>query len=332
MVIIKKTYTELPEEIKLNSSKLNVFLGEEYNYYLMKTGAQVWYAYDDSYIIPVNIYAKMIFRYAVFMSEVIHYKSQDSIRHIKYFLEEIIKKLRKEKIAWISTSATAIFNYYPENSLKIPFGSHVIDLSLSVEELWKNVHTKHRNSIRRAEKNGIIIRTGRAELIDDYTKLDNETWKRSNKNGYGRLFFESIIEGLKRDALFVIAYKGDIPQAGACFFVNSYMAYYMYGASADSSELGAANYLHWEMIEKFKENGVQKYSFVGCRIKEDRESKYHGIQRFKERFGGELIQGYMFKLILNPEKYKLFRFLYKLKNKKELVDVIDEEIGKWKKC
>ena len=65
------------------------------------------------------------------------------------------------------------------------------------------------------------------------------------------------------------------------------------------------------------------------RINEDEDSKYHGIQRFKERFGGELIRGYMFKTILIPWKYKLFHLAYNIKNKQKLTDVIEQEIHKW---
>ena len=76
---------------------------------------------------------------------------------------------------------------------------------------------------------------------------------------------------------------------------------------------------------------VRKYSFVGCRIQEDADSKYHGIQRFKQRFGGELIVGKMFKVILNPGKYRLFQILQKMKNGYWVQDVVDQEIGKWTK-
>ena len=90
------------------------------------------------------------------------------------------------------------------------------------------------------------------------------------------------------------------------------------------------NYLHWRAIRDFKQEGVKKYSFVGCRINEDIDSKCHGIQRFKERFGGTLFVGYMFKVILKPFKYKLFRLLQRIKNGRWVKDVVDQEIEKWR--
>ena len=85
-----------------------------------------------------------------------------------------------------------------------------------------------------------------------------------------------------------------------------------------------------------KEKGVKYFSFVGCRINEDENSKFHGIQRFKERFGGELKQGYLFKLDFNPFRHCLFNFLLAFRNlikgnHKFVIqkDIIDQEIHKW---
>ncbi|MDY4812762.1 MAG: hypothetical protein SO152_02785, partial [Ruminococcus sp.] len=64
-------------------------------------------------------------------------------------------------------------------------------------------------------------------------------------------------------------------------------------------------------------------------------SKYHGIQRFKERFGGELIQGYMFKIDFNTIYHFLFNILVALssfrysKRFQLPKDVVDQEIHKW---
>lgn len=331
MIEIAKEYAELPIKLQEAIKAANVFFSENYFNYIKACGGKLWYAYDDKFILPINVYRKIGINYAMYASE--YYILKENVREAekKTFLEEVQEGLRKqEKVAWVSTSAAALFDFYPDKSKRIPFGSHVMDLSLDLEELWKKVHTKHRNSVRRAEKNDVRIKRGGIELLEDYLKLDEETWERSNKSSYGAIFFRNIIENLKENAIIFIAYKDEEPHAGACYFLNDNMCYYMYGASISRPETGATNYMHWEVVKYLKEIGVKKYSFVGCRINEDEDSKYHGIQRFKERFGGELIQGYMFKTILIPWKYKLFQLTYKIKNKQELTDAIDQEIDKWK--
>lgn len=323
-------YADMPEGIRTRLSLANVFFSRNYVNYAKEAGFKIIYAYNDEYVLPISVYKKICFSYAVFMSECYSYKCNDNEESRKQFLNHVINKLKKSMgIAWVSTGATAFFDVFPSDSERIPFGSHVADLTLSEEELWKNIHSKHRNSIRRAEKNNVYIVTGKEELIDDYLSLDEETWARSNKRTYGKNFFEKIVTGMNDAVVIALAYKDAKPQAGGIFYKNSQMSYYMYGTSANHPEPGSANLLQWETMKMFKMEGVKKYSFVGCRINEDADSKYHGIQRFKERFGGDLIQGYMFRSILHPAKRKLFQLLYRLKNGSKLQDIIDSEIHKW---
>lgn len=328
-VEIKNSLTDLPEDIANRLDNANVFFSREYFEYTRLCRQEMMYAYDDDFIAAICVYKKLFLKYALFVSEPYSYTGNYSVNALQDFLDGVIEALKSTKIAWISTSAGSLFAAYPKNSVRIPFGSHVVDLTLSEEELWANVHSKHRNSIRRAEKGDVQVRFGGEELVEDYIKLDKETWARSGKDSYGVVFFEQIAKGLGKCAEIVVAYKDNIPQAGGVFFKNPYMSYYMYGTSADHPEPGSANLLQWKTMLRFKKEGVKKYSFVGCRINEDEDSKYHNIQRFKERFGGELKQGYMFRSDIHPMMRKEFMMLYKLKNHKDLVDAIDTEVHKW---
>lgn len=324
---IVKRYEDLPVPVQKKLEVANVFYTKGYAQYLMISGAKAWYVFDESQIVVAEVMKKVGIEYAIMPSEPFVWGEESDQ---KKFLEEAMICLKKEGVAWVLTSASAFFNTYPDDSLRIPFGSHVIDLELSEEELWKKVHSKHRNSVRRAEKGEVYVRNGGIELLDDYMVLDEATWARSDRASYGKSFFTKMIEAMGDNIKVCIAYRENVPQAGAVFYVNNAMSYYMYGASSDSPEPGATNFLHWEAIKARKEEGVKKYSFVGCRIGEDESSKYHTIQRFKERFGGELIQGYTFKAILHPLKYKFFCTLYEMKKKTKYADVVDQEIGKWR--
>ncbi len=329
MIFIKK-YSELEvEEIEKVQGK-KVFLEENYYNYINSEGGDVWYAMDNNYILPIVISKKRGFYYASFPCETcVIENGKEKVQEVE-FLDEVQKILKKNGIAWTISSASALFDIYPSYSRRIPFGSHVIDLTKPEDEIWGRVHSKHRNSIRRAEKNDVKVKFGREELLKDYIILDNATWKRSGRKSYGNIFFKNILASLKNNTIIFVAYKDGLPQAGACIFYNKEMGYYMYGASADRPEAGSANYLQWEIIRYLKGEGVKSYSFVGCRINEDKDSKYHDIQRFKERFGGMLIQGYMFKTILSPWKYHVFCFAYRIKHGNLFMDPIEQEISKWK--
>ncbi len=322
-------YKNVPKNVRDAMSDGNVFFSEEYYNYSKRVGCDVWYAYDNDYVLPICIYSKIGIKYGSYPTEPICLTNEDSKRDRVVFLNALSDILRQKKITWILTSAASLFDVYPDDSLRIPFGSHVIDLIHSEDELLSNMHSKHRNSIKRAERNGVVVVSGGRELVEDYILIDEETWGRSNRSSYGRDFFSNILDCMKDESIIYVAYKDGIPQSGACFFYNKSMCYYMYGASINNPEPGSANLLQWRAITDMKSKGVEKFSFVGCRINEDEDSKYHGIQRFKERFGGELVRGYMFKTILCDWRYELFNLLYKLKHRDSAGDAVDQEINKW---
>ncbi len=329
MIEIIKKYDEIPMTILEKFKEGNVFFSKEYNDYAQSLGANIFYAYDDNYVLPISVTEKIKIRQGLYVSEPLCIGLVQGKRKETVFLNDVSNRLRKMGIAWISTSAAALFDVYPDESLRIPFGSHIIDLDLSEEELLMQMNSKHRNSVRRAERNGVTVVSGGEELINDYIKADTETWERSERDSYGFDFFLKILNNLKEKSVLYVAYKNGAPQSGACYFYDKNICYYMYGASITNPEPGSANLLQWEAIKDMKRRGVKKFSFVGCRINEDEDSKYHGIQRFKERFGGKLCQGYMFKTILSQTKYNLFKTMYKIKKGFDMTDAVDQEIHKW---
>ena len=316
----------------------NLFFSPNYMQFCQKGGKKCVYVFSDNFVIPVILSNKSLFKYADLSSE--PYRYADGSEDLKTFIEEACSYIRKAfKVQWIqATPPSALFMEAPPSSKSIPFGSHVIDLSLTEDELWSKVHSKHRNVIKKAEKDGVVIKCGTSEqLIDDYHSIDIETWRRSNKSAAGQESLRNQVRSLGENAIIYMAYLDGKPQSGAFFFYNNAMCYYMHGANCDRPHTGAGNLLQWKAILDMKEKGVKKYSFVGCRINEDENSKFHGIQRFKERFGGELLQGYMFKMIYNPFMYSIYKFLINTImsiSEKHLVkqkDIIDQEWHKWDK-
>lgn len=325
-------------DILLNSEDdANVFYSDNYASFERATNNTYIFLYSENYVLACRISNKACFIYVHFPSEPIKY-NQCGNESLKEFLNDIVQYLRQElNVQWINMNdAASLFMDYPDGAVKIPFGSHVIDLSLDEEALWKNVHSKHRNVIKKAEKDGVIIKKGTTkQLIADYHKIDVETWSRSNRGAKGEDSLSEVINSLGDNVIIYMAYKDDEPQSGAIFFVNKQMCYYIYGANKNNQSTGSGNLLQWKAILDMKEAGVKKYSFVGCRINEDENSKFHGIQRFKERFGGELIQGYLFKIVFNKPMWVLFNLLVSIKSFKQNKgfkfpqDVIDQEINKW---
>lgn len=322
----------LLQSINVNYDNLNIFFTPNYAEYITDSTAKYLYLYSENYIIPIVIHKRYLFIYASLPVEPYLYSTIGDYSEKEFLNQCVLTAKKKLHIQWFTpTFASAFFSAYPRKSNRIPFGSHVLDLTKSEEELFSALHSKHRNVIKKAQNDGVLTKMDGDSLINDYVVLDAQTWARSKMNGQSEQYFLHILKSLKQNVLVSIAYKNEEPQSGAIFFFNRCMSYYMYGASKNSPYTGAANLLHWEAIKYMKSIGVQKYSFVGCRINEDSDSKYHTIQRFKERFGGELISGYMFKIVLNKVMFSIYKILLFIKHRQKIdKDAVDQEIYKWR--
>lgn len=318
--------------------KLNVFFKSERLLKSTDTRNSFKYLFSDEYIVPVIILKKGLFVYASFLTEPARYK--EGSESLVSFLNDVCEYLKNEKnVQWISeTPASALFCEAPKGAKAIPFGSHIVNLQEDEDVLWSKMHSKHRNVIKKAEKEGVQIVKGNNDgLLQDYHKIDVETWERSNVKANGVSHLKKLRNAMEDNIVFYLAYKDGAPQAGAIFYYNKVMCYYMHGASSNHSFTGSSNLLHWKAMLDMKNEGVKRYSFVGARINEDEKSKYHGIQRFKERFGGELFVGKRFKVLFNPLMYHIYIMMVSLKvsiKQRRLViqrDSIDQEWHKWKK-
>lgn len=328
-----RKYDELSQNLKDALKAANVFFQPTFVEYVHQNKEEQYFAYDDERIVPIRHRIKAVFNLGVFVSEpfllVASPKSSEGD-----FLDEVVKTaVKKLHIQWMNSTAGGFFSETPSIKCKrIPFGSHVIDLSQTEEELWGKVHSKHRNVIRKAEKESVEIKKGRNELISDYVALERQTQDRTGRKASGLYYYEKQLNTLKENIIVYVAYKDNEPQAGGIFYYNQQMCYYMYGATAKGAFTGSANLLIWTAIRDMKALGVKEFSFVGCRINEDEGSKYSGIQMFKSRFGGALRQGYMFRYEKRPEMYHLFCKVmqWRAHGDKIYQDPIDEEIHKWK--
>lgn len=222
----------------------------------------------------------------------------------------------------------------PEKSKGIPFGSYQLSLiDKDSELLMKGFHSKHRNVIRNAMKKETEIREGEA-CLDDFYQLYSDTMVRNNMYCESKEEFESLYNHLKDKYIYTAAiyYEGR-PQGALMLLYSQYAAYYVYGASAGKVEVtGAINYLHFHAMQRMIEKKVKIYDFVGARLSDVSGSKAEGIQKFKKRFGADLLEGVVWKADINKVKCELFNKMLQakgaLKGKSIPKDIIDQELEK----
>ena len=292
----------------------------------LKSNDYAWFV-DEDFILPFYIDKRAIFSKLTFTTATI---MLNDTGNEKKFLNEVVKKAKVLDIDYISQPlANAVFSEVADNSTYIDWGSYVVSLALSEEEILKNMHSKHRNVIKKAIKDGVLIEeTKDANIVFENLK---ETMQRQNR-AYPS--FDEL-EKLKKISKFYIAKKDDIVQGCAVLPYNRFGALYLYGGSISRPYTGSLNLMHYRAMCDLKKLAVAEYDFMGARLNVEKGTKLEGIQRFKSRFGGELKRGFLWKYNYKPLKIKAIeqiqKIRFRLKGMEYMGDAIEQELKRCKK-
>jgi hypothetical protein len=273
-------------------------------------------------ILPYTIVRKPLIRMVRFRVETIPMGNGLAFEEEKAFLNSAVEYFRSTGADMVIPATTnTIFRTYPDGADAAPYGSYVIDLTQPEETLWANLHSKHRNVVRNAAKKGVEVRSG-IEYLKTAHELVRDTLKRSDMGFISYEELENLAKGLgDHFRVFVAIHEGTV-QGCAMYPFSGYAAYYLYGGSIQHPLSGAMNFLQWEAIRAFQKDGVKRYDFVGVRINPEKGSKAEGLASFKERFGGNLVQGYIWKYPIKQLKYAVYaQAVQKLRGG----DIVDQE-------
>ena len=283
------------------------------------------------YLIPFAVMKKGPFKKGMFLTSVNVLSSVNTIELEKEFLNEIVKYIKSNKLCdWIQQPPNwAIFNTYPDGAIYAPFGTYRIDMEyFSNEQLLKGMHKSCRKSIRQAVKKGVIIQRGKKYLSEVY-QIISESNKKMNLENKSLNYYNLLSNIFKNNMSVSIAYQNGKYQGGIIFLYNKYSAYGLVSGMNGKNRDGAGNLLDWDSIAYFNSQGVKYYDFVGARINPVPGSKQDKIQKFKKHFGSKMKQGYLWKIVINKQKYNIFIIYIKtinlLKGKNNKGDIIDQE-------
>ena len=167
--------------------------------------------------------------------------------------------------------------YHPVLANAIPMKaiSKVIDLGKTVamdlsspEVIWSNIHSKNRNMIRKAEKNGIEILHGQGmELMDQFIDIYNATMQKDNAEEYyyfKRPFYESIDRDLKDNyEMFYAMYEGRPIAMSIMIFANGRLNYHLSGSDIEYRNLAPSNLLLYKAALWGCEQGMKTFHLGG---------------------------------------------------------------------
>lgn len=271
-------------------------------------------------ILPYTIVRKLIFRMVRFRVETMPVGEALTIDEEKSFLNSAMVYFRTIGAGMVIPATTnTIFNAYPDGAVAAPYGTYIIDLGQPEEKLLSALNSSHRRKLRQAVKQGVQIREGMEYLKTSY-ELVRDTFKRSNMGFMGYEDYRRYVSGLNGNVkIFVADYQGVVQGCVVAPF-SSHTAYYVYGGSIPEPQTGATNLIHWEAIRTFRNRGVKRYDFVGVRIDPPEGSKQEGLMQYKQRFGGQLLQGYMWKYPIRPLQYAVYNLAVRHLRSGDIVD------------
>lgn len=271
-------------------------------------------------ILPYTIVRKLMVRMVRFRVETIPVGRGLTIEEEKSFLNSAVGFFREMGAAAIIPAATnTLFRTYPDGAAAAPYASYIIDLTPPEEKLWENLHSKHRNVIRNARNKGVQVLTG-SEYAGAAYEMIRDTFQRSNMGFMSADAFRQMVSGLGENVKVLVATLQNEIQGCAAIPFSGHTAYYAYGGSVAHPLTGATNLLQWEAIRLFRAEGVKRYDFCGGRIDPEKGSKQAGLMMYKERFGGQLSRGYMWKCPLRALRATLYSLGVRLLRGGDIVD------------
>jgi hypothetical protein len=289
----------------------HVFASEEY---LSAQSSKYGWLVSDGFVLPFYLENILIFRRLIFTSAPICRSDQPpKLSAMQDFLDSAVSALDRNRLCdFISKpQSNAVFQVAPKRAVYCHWGTYETRIDRSDDVLLKSFHSKHRNVINKAKRDGVIVKS----ILDLRVVQQNirETLLRQRLPFFPSLtFIQRLCARLPGQILTLGAFHNGQLQGVALVPFDAERGYYLYGGSIENPYGGSLNLLQFEVMRRLRDKGVLFYDFVGARINVEEGSKYEGIQRFKLRFGADLQKGFAFRVVFSPFKFALFSFLVKV--------------------
>lgn len=166
----------------------------------------------------------------------------------------------------------------------------MVDLSLSEDEIFSSIiHSKKRNKIRKAGKEGVTVKQYKnIEGFELFWKILKPLHDKLGFNDKMDVnYYKSIFchYAKNEQAFLLIAFKDDIPLSGVFILGNkNYMHYYKGASVFGMRNEGQGELLQWEAIKASKSLGVQYYDL--CALNKE---KLPAIYSFKTGISDKIV-------------------------------------------
>lgn len=157
--------------------------------------------------------------------------------------------------------------------------SMILDLPDSTEKLSRQLGSKLRSQVKRADREAVRVVRGGKELLADFYDVFARNMRDLGTPVYPVRFFRAILESGLAHFQIVVIYWRNRPAAGGFLVIDGKGAEIPWAACrADAKPLGMNMKLYWELLSAVIEQGCETFDF-------GRSTVGGGTYKFKQQWG-----------------------------------------------
>jgi FemAB-related protein (PEP-CTERM system-associated) len=178
----------------------------------------------------------------------------------------------------------------------LPCRQHKVSMRLPLGPgMWEVLDRKVRNQIRKAEKSGLSVEDGGAELLDDFYRVFARNMRDLGTPVYARRFFAEVLRAFPDRARVVVVRLGRRPVAAGITYRTGRMVEVPWASSIrDFNSLCPNHLLYWSAIEWATGTGCDTLDF-------GRSTPDEGTYHFKAQWGAAPVPLYWEYCLLDGE-------------------------------
>jgi serine/alanine adding enzyme len=165
----------------------------------------------------------------------------------------------------------------------LPTKQHKVSMTLSlastVEQAWSGLDRKVRNQVRKAEKSGLTVDAGGAELIPSFYRVFAHNMRDLGTPVYSRRLFEEVFTQFpEATRVFLVRHQQTTVAGGIAYRHRDGIEVPWASSLAAYRALCPNNLLYWRLIEWAIRNDVRRFDF-------GRSTPNEGTFHFKRQWG-----------------------------------------------
>ncbi|MDR1467424.1 MAG: GNAT family N-acetyltransferase [Oscillospiraceae bacterium] len=171
------------------------------------------------------------------------------------------------------------------------------------EKIVKNISSKCRNTIRKAQKLGVKIKIDKGEDFDKFIEIYLETMNKNDANKYyyfNNEYFEYMTKNMSENLAFFYAnYKNKTIASSIILYCKNHAHYHLSGTKSEYRNFSANDLILFESAVWCSKNSIKNFHLGGGIDGED------NLFSFKKKFNKDgIIDFYIGKIIFDKEKFE----------------------------